>query len=147
MLNRTGNTNCKVYVRTNGLAGLTNLQIFRFPARVNNCTGTAHRTAKHLCQIFQNLEVLRAADTTATGNKNLRIHNIHGIRNSFYHVENFNIFVVRCKSRIILFYNSLRTFDWLNFLHNACTNGCHLRTVIRTCDCSNRISAERRTRH
>ena len=32
VLDRTGNTDCEVYVRTNGLTGLSNLQILRLPS-------------------------------------------------------------------------------------------------------------------
>ena len=42
MLNCTGDTDCKVYMRTNGLTGLSNLQVFGLPASIYNCTGAAY---------------------------------------------------------------------------------------------------------
>ena len=42
VLNCTGDTDCKVYMRTNGLTGLSNLQVFGLPASIYNCTGAAY---------------------------------------------------------------------------------------------------------
>ena len=63
MLNSTGDTDCKVNLRTNGLTGLSNLQILGLPAIIYNCTGAGYGTAKNLCQIVQDLEVPCAANS------------------------------------------------------------------------------------
>ena len=76
MLDRTGDTDCKVNVRTYCLTGLAYLKVFRLPACVNNRTGTAYRTAKYLCKVFQNLEVFRAANAASAGYQDLSIHDI-----------------------------------------------------------------------
>ena len=42
VLNCTGNTDCKVNIRANGLTGLSNLKILRLPACIYNSTGAAY---------------------------------------------------------------------------------------------------------
>ncbi len=147
MLNRTGDTDREVNVRTNCLTGLSNLQILRLPAGIHYRTGAAYRTAEHFREIFQNLEVLRASYATAAGYENLRIHDINGLCYGLHDVENLHILVVRCKAGIELFHNCPGTLDRLDLLHNACTNRSHLRTVVRTCDRCDGVTAECRTRH
>ena len=44
VLNSTGDTDCKVNLRTNGLTGLSNLQILGLPAIIYNCTGAGYGT-------------------------------------------------------------------------------------------------------
>jgi len=80
MLDCSGNTDCEVYVRTNGLTSLSNLKILRFPACIYNCTGAAYSTAKYLCKIIKKLEVLCASNTTSTRYKDLGIHDISYVR-------------------------------------------------------------------
>ena len=67
MLDSSGDTDCEVYLRTNSFTCLTNLQILRFPARIHNRTGAAHRTADSVCQVLQQFEVFRAAYAAAAG--------------------------------------------------------------------------------
>ena len=57
------------------------------------------------------------------------------------------IFVIGSKSGIVLYYIGLRSLNRLDLLHNAGTNGCHLRTVVGAGDGSDGISAECRTGH
>ena len=47
----------------------------------------------------------------------------------------------------IFFDNSLCAFHTLSLLHNARTNGSHLRTEVRTSDGSDCVAAECRTSH
>ena len=147
MLDSTGDTDCKVYVRTNSLTCLTYLKILRFPASIYNCTRAAYGTADSLCQIIQNLEVLRASYATAAGYKDLSIHDINGVGYSLNNFQNINIFVVLCESRIELSNNSFFASFLRSLLHNTRTNGCHLRTEIRASDGSDGVAAECRTSH
>ena len=134
-------------MRTNGLTGLSNLQVFGLPASIYNCTGAAYGTAKSFCQIIQQFEVLCAAYTTTAGYQDLSVHDIFYVRYSLYDIQDLNIFVVGNESRIELFDNSLCAFHTLSLLHNARTNGSHLRTEVRTSDGSNCVAAECRTSH
>ena len=147
MLDCSGNTDGKVYIWTYRLTGLSYLTIYRKPFILYNSTGTTYGSTDYLCEIFQQFEVFLRTNTTSTGYKNFCIHDVYGIRNGFYYVKDFNIFVVWCKSRIIVdhfcFCTSLRP----DLLHNTRTNGCHLRAVVRTCDRSDRISTKCRTSH
>ena len=147
MLNSTGDTDCKVDLGTNGLTGLSNLQILGLPAVIYNCTGAGYGTAQNFCQILQNLEVLCAAYSTSTGYQDLGIHDVNGIGYCLNDFLDSYIFVVRSKSGIVLFDHSLCTCDRSDLLHNAGTNSCHLRSVVRTCDGSDGVTTECRTGH
>ncbi len=147
MLDRTGDTDCEVYMRTNGLTGLADLQILRLPACIYNCTGTAYCTAENSCKIIQKFKVLCRADSTATGYQNFCIHDIYCIRNSLNYFFDIYIFIIGFESRIVFNNLSLSTLYRIDFLHNAGTYGSHLRTVIGTCDGSDSISTECRTSH
>ena len=147
MLNRTGNTDCKIQVRANGLTGLSYLQVLRFPAGVNYCTGTTYGTAERFRQILKDFEVLRASYATAAGYQNLCVHDIYRIGNCLDNVKNLHILIVRSKAGIELFHICLCAFDGSNLLHNARANRRHLRTVVRTCDGSDGVTAKCRTGH
>ena len=147
MLDCTGNTDCKVYIRTNSLTCLTYLKLFWKPSVIYYGTGAAYSTTDHVSQILKHLEVLCASDTTATGYENLCIHDINGIRKLLNNVKNLNILVVRSKSRIVLNHLSLSTGNRINLLHYTRTNCCHLRTVVRTCDCCDGVTTKCRTSH
>ena len=147
MLNRTGNTDGKVYVRTNGLASLANLQIFRLPAGVHNSTRAAYSTADCFSKLVQNLKVLRASYSAAAGNKNLCIHNICNVGNCLNNFHDLNILLVGNKSRIELLNLCLSSSLSRKLLQNAGTNGSHLRAEIRAGNGSDCISTECRTCH
>ena len=147
MLNSTGDTDCEVDLRTNGLTGLSNLQILGLPAVIYNCTGAGYGTAQNFCQILQDLEVLCAAYSTSTGYQDLGIHDVNGIGYSLNDFLDGYVFVVRSKSGIVLFDHSLCTCDRSDLLHNAGTNGCHLRSVVGAGDGSDGVTTECRTGH
>ena len=66
MLDSAGNTDCKVYVGTNGLTGLSNLKVFGLPAGIYNCTGAAYGTADCFCkasELFVGYECSVEGDT------------------------------------------------------------------------------------
>ena len=147
MLDRTGDTDCKVYVRTNSLTCLAYLQIFRLPACIHNRTGAAHRSVQHCCQILEDLEVLGASHATSAGNQDLRIHDIHRIGNSLHHFQYFHILVIRCEARVVIDHFRFSACFSRSLLHNARANRRHLRTELGTCDRSDGVAAECRTSH
>src|SRR5699024_5308924 len=59
VLDRSGDTDCEVYLRTNSFTCLTNLQILRLPAVIYNRTGAGNGSADCLCQIVKQCKVLR----------------------------------------------------------------------------------------
>ena len=71
VLDRTGYADREVDLRTDGLAGLADLQILRLPAGINDCTGAADRSVQRFRQLVEECEVLGAADTAAAGDKDL----------------------------------------------------------------------------
>ena len=147
MLNCTGNTDCKIYVRTNCLTSLSNLKLFWKPSIIYYGTGAAYCTTDHISKILKDLEVLSTTYTTTTGYEDLSIHNIYGIRQFFNNIQDLNIFVVWCETRIVLNNLSLSTGNWINLLHNTRTNSCHLRTVVRASDCCDCVTTKCRTCH
>ncbi len=147
MLDRTRDTDRKIYIRANSLSSLSNLQILALPAGIHNRTGAAHCTADRLSQIIKDLEILRASHTAAAGHENLSVHDIHCVGEVLDNLDDLHILVIRCESRIELLDHSLRALFLLQLLHNAGTYRRHLRTEIRTCDRRDRISTECRTCH
>ena len=88
MLNCTGDTDCKVYMRTNGLTGLSNLQVFGLPASIYNCTGAGYSTANNLSQLLEHFEVLRCSNSTAAGYKDLGILDVYYVSYVLNNVKN-----------------------------------------------------------
>ena len=74
VLNRTGNSQCYVYLRMYGLSGLTNLMIRTDPAGIYHRTGCANDAAQQVCQFFCQLNsaVYILRDTTANGYDEVR---------------------------------------------------------------------------
>ena len=77
------------------------------------------------------------------GKENEQKHN----QLSFYHIQDFHIFVIGSKSWIVFHYVCFCTLNRIDFLHNAGTYGCHLRTVVRTCNSCDCVAAKCRTGH
>ena len=147
MLDRTGDTDCEVYVRTNSLTSLSNLKIFRLPTGIYNCTRAAYGTANSLSKVIKKLEVLCASNSTATGNKDLCIHDISYVGYCLNDLKNLNVLVVRSEARVELDNFCFSASLTVKLLHNAWTYCSHLRTEFRASDCSDRVAAECRTGH
>ena len=79
MLDRTGNTDCEVNMRTDSLTSLANLQFLRLPACINNCSGAGYCSTQNSSQIIQKLEVFSRTNTTAAGNKDLGSRDIRNL--------------------------------------------------------------------
>ncbi len=147
MLNSTGDTDCKVNLRTNGLTGLSNLQILGLPAIIYNCTGadtvppiTSARSSRILK--FSALPTPRPPDTRILASMISTVSDT-ALTTSL----NGYIFVVRSKSGIVLIDTAFATCDRSDLLHNAGTNGCHLRSVVGAGDGSDGVTTECRTGH
>ena len=147
MLDRTGDTDCEVYVRTNSLTSLSNLKIFRLPAGIYNCTRAAYGAANSLSKVIKKLEVLCASNSTATGNKDLCIHDISYVGYCLNDLKNLNVLVVRSEARVELDNFCFSASLTVKLLHNAWTYCSHLRTEFRASDCSDCVTAECRTGH
>ena len=59
MLYRTGNSACKVNLRTHGFPGLTHLMVVLDPACVDNRSGCTDAAAQNIRQLFYELKILR----------------------------------------------------------------------------------------
>ena len=88
-----------------------------------------------------------AADAAAAGYQDLGFSDVRNCRDFLYNLKDFNVAVVRCKARVIIYNLRLCTFHAGNLLHNARSYGCHLRTVVRAGNRSDGVSAECRTGH
>ena len=145
MLNGTGDTEGQVQFRRYRFTGLTYLTTQRIPTFFNNRTGYTEYTAEGICQFFQNLEVFRRTHTATAGHDDFRffdINIVHVHLNHFYEtIANVRI----SELNFNLVDMTLTTFLAFRHFKHVRTNGAHLRTMFRTDNFRQNVTAQSRT--
>ena len=103
------------------------LHILGHPSRVHHSTGAAYFAAQGVRQIPQHLEILRASHTRPPDTRILASI-ISTVSETDFTMSRISTYLSSGVIGIVLYYNGLGSLNRLDLLHNAGTNGCHLRT-------------------
>lgn len=88
VLNGTADTAGNVELWRNRFTGLSNLTVMRYPTGVDSGTGSAGSATQRFRQAFNQVVVLWASDTTATGNDNIGFRQVDGLGGMLNNLNN-----------------------------------------------------------